>query len=117
MKANESINKSLENIELALKSIDCHLSQLVSVLSGEQEQETTYSKLQKNPRLLTTKEASEIFGLSEFELRRGFRAGIYPAIQVGSGEKFRKIKWRYDLLEEAITNMHFDEKGELNNGS
>lgn len=92
--------KTLENIELLLKSIDYQLTRLVKELSTPQERgESAPSK----PRLLSTKEASEMFGISIYELRRGYREGIYPAIEMGSSEnRFRKIKWRADLLEEAL---------------
>ena len=53
-------------------------------------------------RLATTKEASAYCGLSECELRRGFKEGIYPAILIGRGERARRLRWDLDLLHEAI---------------
>ena len=104
----EDINKRLESIELLLRSINNYLARLANG-SYEQDGNDIIAEIKAHPRLLTTKEASQIFGLSEYELRRGFKAGIYPAIQIGSGsQKYRKIKWRYDLLEEALKNNNSD---------
>ncbi len=98
----EEINKRLERMELLLGSINNHLARLANG-SYEPEAEDIFAEIKAHPRLLTTKEASQIFGVSEYELRRGFKKGIYPAIQLGSSDqKFRKIKWRYDLLEEVL---------------
>ena len=98
----EDINKRLENMELLLRSINNHLARLANG-SYEQGADEIVAEIKAHPRLLTTKEASQIFGLSEYELRRGFKAGIYLAIQIGSsGQKFRKLRWRYDLLEETL---------------
>lgn len=52
-------------------------------------------------KLLSTAEAAKEFGLSAWELRRGYRAGVYPALEIGAGEK-RRLRWRSDLLEAAI---------------
>ncbi len=96
-------NKSLENIELSLKSIDYQLTRLVNILSEQREKTDDSANTQKPIKLLTTKEASEIFGISEYELRRGFKEGIYPAIQLGLDEsKIRRMRWRYDLLAQAL---------------
>ena len=54
-------------------------------------------------RLLTTKEAAQATGLSEYELRKGAKEGRYPVLMLGSDEKkFRKMRWNLDALEEAI---------------
>jgi len=57
-------------------------------------------------RLLTTEEASRAIGISQYELRKGAAEGRYPVILLGSpANKFRKMRWRLDLLERAILNQ------------
>lgn len=53
-------------------------------------------------KLITTADASAATGLSEWELRRGFKEGIYPAILIGRGQRARRLRWDLDLLREAI---------------
>ena len=53
-------------------------------------------------RLATTKEASALTGLSEWELRRGYKAGEYPAILIGRGGRARRLRWDLELLQEQI---------------
>lgn len=54
-------------------------------------------------RLLTTKEASQATGLSEFELRPGAKQGRYPVLLIGSlDSSFRRMRWNLEALEEAI---------------
>ena len=54
-------------------------------------------------RLLTTEEAAEATGLSQYELRIGAKEGRYPVIMCGRpGNKFRKMKWNLLALENAI---------------
>lgn len=59
------------------------------------------AEARRRARLLSTAEAAEAFGLSAWELRRGFKAGVYPALEIGAGDK-KRLRWRADLLEEAI---------------
>lgn len=64
-------------------------------------------------RLLTTAEASAATGLSIYELRMGAKSGRYPVILLGSPEnKFRKMRWRLDLLEEVIRRRMEENAGE-----
>ena len=37
--------------------------------------------------LISTKQAAELTGLSEYELRYGFKRGLYPALEVGHGSR------------------------------
>ena len=105
----EDINKRLESMELLLRSINRHLARLANGSYEQEDAADIVAEIKAHPRLLSTKEASQIFGLSEYELRRGFKVGIYPGIQIGrGGQKYRKIKWRYDLLEEALKNNNSD---------
>ena len=61
------------------------------------EQRVLYS------RLLTTEEAAAATGLSQYELRIGAKDGRYPVILTGKpGNKFRKMKWNRDALNDAI---------------
>ena len=54
-------------------------------------------------RLLTTEEAAAATGLSQYELRIGAKDGRYPVILTGKpGNKFRKMKWNLDALNNAI---------------
>ena len=54
-------------------------------------------------RLLTTKEAAQATGLSEYELRKGAKEGRYPVLLLGSDDKkFRKMRWNLEILEETI---------------
>ena len=52
--------------------------------------------------LVTTKQAAEATGLSEYELRRGFLEGRYPALQIGRGDQRRRLRWNLEALEAAI---------------
>lgn len=52
--------------------------------------------------LVSTSEASAGTGLSEWELRRGFKEGIYPAILIGRGNRARRLRWDLELLQESI---------------
>lgn len=53
-------------------------------------------------KLITTATASAATGLSEWELRRGFKEGVYPAILIGRGESQRRLRWDLEILEAAI---------------
>lgn len=50
------------------------------------------------------REAAEIIGLSQWELRTGAKAGKYPSIRVGDAEK-GKIVFDIELLEKHIEKM------------
>lgn len=52
--------------------------------------------------LVNTKCASKRIGLSEYELRRGWKAGIYPALLIGQGDQRRRLRWDIDALIAAI---------------
>lgn len=52
--------------------------------------------------LVTTVKAAEETGLSTWELRRGYKEGIYPAILIGRGERARRLRWDLELLQETI---------------
>lgn len=54
-------------------------------------------------RLITTREASRITGLSEYELRMGAKQGRYPVILVGDDDcKMKRMKWNMTALERAL---------------
>lgn len=55
--------------------------------------------------LATTKQAAKATGLSEWELRAGWKQGRYPAIEIGQGERARRLRWNLDLLQQAITDQ------------
>lgn len=52
--------------------------------------------------LLTTNQAAAATGLSEYELRMGWKAGRYPALVIGNGGNRPRLRWRLDLLQAAI---------------
>ena len=52
--------------------------------------------------LVTTKAAAEATGLSEYELRRGWRSGVYPALVIGRGDERRRLRWNLEALQAAI---------------
>lgn len=52
--------------------------------------------------LVNTKCASKRTGLSEYELRRGWKAGVYPALLIGQGDQRRRLRWDIDALIAAI---------------
>ncbi|MBQ6960158.1 MAG: hypothetical protein IJP78_04165 [Clostridia bacterium] len=52
--------------------------------------------------LVTTKQAAEATGLSEYELRRGFLEGKYPALVIGRGDQRRRLRWNLEALQAAI---------------
>lgn len=52
--------------------------------------------------LVNTKEAARITGLSEYELRRGYLEGKYPALVIGRGDSRRRLRWNMAALQEAI---------------
>ena len=52
--------------------------------------------------LVTTAKAAADTGLSEWELRRGYKAGEYPAIPIGRGGRSRRLRWDLEILKDAI---------------
>ena len=52
--------------------------------------------------LVTTEVASRETGLSAWELRNGYKQGRYPAIEIGQGDRAKRLRWNLDLLNEAI---------------
>ena len=57
--------------------------------------------------LICTKKASELTGLSEYELRYGFKRGLYPALEVGRGSRRKSLRWDPEILQQAIRDaMH-----------
>ena len=57
--------------------------------------------------LICTKQAAELTGLSEYELRYGFRQGLYPALEVGRGSRRKSLRWDPEILQQAIRDaMH-----------
>lgn len=52
--------------------------------------------------LMNTKQAAKATGLSAYELRRGYKLGLYPAIEIGMSSKNKRLRWNMKMLEEAI---------------
>lgn len=57
--------------------------------------------------LICTKKAAELTGLSELELRNGFKRGLYPSLEVGRGSRRKSLRWDPEVLQQAIRDaMH-----------
>lgn len=57
--------------------------------------------------LINTKQTAELTGLSEYELRHGFKRGLYPALEIGRGSRRKSLRWDPDILQQAIRDaMH-----------
>ena len=52
---------------------------------------------------ISLKDASKVTGLSETELRKGFKMGKYPGLRLGSG--IGKILFDKELLEARIEEL------------
>ena len=52
--------------------------------------------------LICTKKAAELTGLSAYELRHGFKCGLYPALEVGRGSRRKSLRWDPEILQQAI---------------
>ena len=52
--------------------------------------------------LKTTKEAAQAVGLSQYELRLGWKQGRYPALLIGREGERRRLRWDPDALQRAI---------------
>lgn len=52
--------------------------------------------------LVTTEQASKAVGLSQYELRRGWKEGRYPALVIGRQEQRRRLRWNLEVLQAAI---------------
>lgn len=51
---------------------------------------------------VTTKEAAKLTGLSEYTLRLGFKAGEFPALEVGRGSRRRSLRWDIEALHAVL---------------
>lgn len=52
--------------------------------------------------VVPTKNAKEHTGLSEYELRRGWKEGRYPALVIGRGDQRKRLRWDLEALDKAI---------------
>ena len=53
-------------------------------------------------RFVNTKLAAHETGLTEYELRTGFKQGRYPALEIGRGNRRRSLRWDLDVLQETL---------------
>lgn len=60
--------------------------------------------------LITTEQAAKATGLSAWELRAGFKQGKYPAIEIGRGERAKRLRWNLDMLQAAIQQQMLDDQ-------
>lgn len=51
---------------------------------------------------VNTKRAAQETGLSEYELRTGFKQGRYPALEIGRGDRRRSLRWDLDILRDSL---------------
>lgn len=51
---------------------------------------------------VNTREAARQTGLSEYELRTGFKQGVYPALEIGRGDRRRSLRWDLDVLRATL---------------
>ena len=51
---------------------------------------------------VNTREAARQTGLSEYELRHGFKEGRYPALEVGRGDRRRSLRWDVTVLKATL---------------
>lgn len=57
--------------------------------------------------LICTKQAAELTGLSAYELRHGFKRGLYPALEIGRGSRRKSLRWDPEVLQQALKDaMH-----------
>ena len=59
--------------------------------------------------LVSTKKAARELGLSEYELRRGYLEGKYPAIEIGVGKRAKRLRWNIDLVRATIRKNMIDD--------
>ena len=71
----------------------------------------------KRVRMVSKKQAAIATGLSEHELGRGARAGIYPCVRIGLGRG--KYLFDIDLLNEVLTERALAniKKDDVSNGA
>ena len=103
MKSIDENNRTLENIELLLKSIDYQLGRLLQILSMSTEIEEKKEQITggKIPEMVTIKEASLRTGLSYDFLRKQCLKGNMAHIRVGNG----KFLINFDLLVEQMSTI------------
>ena len=63
-------------------------------------------------KLVSTAEAAKETGLSEWELRDGFKKGRYPALLIGKADKAPRLRWDIDLLSDAIKEQMYKSMSE-----
>lgn len=61
-------------------------------------------------KFVNTQEAAQMTGLSEYELRAGFKQGRYPALEIGRGSRRRSLRWDLDVLRAALEAQMFSER-------
>jgi len=59
---------------------------------------------------VNTEEAARTTGLSEYELRTGFKQGRYPALEIGRGSRRRSLRWDIDLLQKTLEERMLAER-------
>lgn len=52
---------------------------------------------------VNTKSAARLTGLTEYELRMGFKQGRYPALEIGRGTRRRSLRWDVEKLVASIS--------------
>ena len=113
----EETNKSLEKMELMLKSIDYQLTRLVNLISlynnriDQSLPEAPKRDSSGIPEMITIKEASRRTGLSYDYLRKECIRGNLIHIRVGNG----KYLLNFDLLKAKLESSHGFTQNKKNN--
>lgn len=100
-------DKSLDRIELLLKSIDFQLTKIAALLMSVQEKESSGNKTGSThnneiPEMVTLQEASRRTGLSYDFLRKQCIQGNLTHIRVGNGKRLVNM----DSLMEQLNSAH-----------
>lgn len=53
-------------------------------------------------KYVNTETAARELGLSAYELRRGWKAGVYPALVIGTGAERPRLRWNLDAVQAAM---------------
>ena len=108
MNSVEETNKSLERIELTLKSIDYQLTRLANLISSQKGKvDSPLSEASTRdpaviPEMITIKEASKRTGLSYDYLRKECIRGNITHLLIGNGKRLIN----YDRLLEQLESSH-----------
>ncbi len=61
-------------------------------------------------KFVNTRTAAQSIGISEYELRTGYKQGRYPALEIGRGSRRRSLRWDIDLLRKTLEDRMLSER-------